>query len=504
MDFTRLFAGGAIVSFIVASWDKIKEFCWRIVSLLIQQVEIPSQEVHDALVSYLVDNFKRSPTYDRVYGATHENLRVGRYGLIPYELFGQRSIVFWKGKIPFFFGLKEGVTTTNQDQYRGRYQEQDSKSSTITFIRGTIDIDDIILKACESRNNMMWRVATDDKEAEKRFSVYHLPNKKNSDDEHQPTSDGFPWYQQSSYRLIGFSSMELGKAPIANGKALDNLIFPDKIKLLIKEVERWSKSKDWYRSKFIPWKRGWLLYGPPGTGKTALARAFAEDLDLPIYVYNLAQMDNKTLMKTWSKMQINTPCIALMEDIDNIFHGRENVSRRLPSYSFSSQIDDNDDDNDDDNSKDGSTLFSPLTFDCLLNCLDGVEKSDGVFTIFTTNDLTKVDPALGVPKKSTLSGETEFISTRPGRIDKAIELTFMEPREMKIMAARILEGYENELEKMLDYIDQSKEANIQETPAQFQERCGQIALECYWKQQEENQRATANSIQTTKVYQSLN
>ena len=26
-------------------------------------------------------------------------------------------------------------------------------------------------------------------------------------------------------------------------------------------------------------------------------------------------------------MQVNVPCIALIEDIDNVFHGRENVVR---------------------------------------------------------------------------------------------------------------------------------------------------------------------------------
>jgi len=30
-------------------------------------------------------------------------------------------------------------------------------------------------------------------------------------------------------------------------------------------------------------------------------------------------------------------------------------------------------------------FLTPLTFDCLLNCLDGVERSDGIFTIVTTN-----------------------------------------------------------------------------------------------------------------------
>ena len=39
-------------------------------------------------------------------------------------------------------------------------------------------------------------------------------------------------------------------------------------------------------------------------------------------------MGNHELMKAWSEMQMNVPCIALIEDIDNVFHGRENVARK--------------------------------------------------------------------------------------------------------------------------------------------------------------------------------
>src|SRR5207244_9320578 len=120
---------------------------------------------------------------------------------------------------------------------------------------------------------------------------------------------------------------ELGKATFQKGSALGNLIFPERIKNLIREIELWRNSRSWYRDKGIPWKRGWLLYGPPGTGKTALARAFAEDLNMPIYVFNLAEISNFELIKAWSDMQVNVPCIALIQALANVFHGRTNVAR---------------------------------------------------------------------------------------------------------------------------------------------------------------------------------
>jgi SpoVK/Ycf46/Vps4 family AAA+-type ATPase len=268
------------------------------------------------------------------------------------------------------------------------------------------------------------------------------------------------------------------------GRALDNLIFPQRVKKLIQEIELWRSNRDWYRARGIPWKRGWMLYGPPGTGKTALARAFAEDLNMPIYVFNLAQMANYELMKTWAEMQVNVPCIALIEDIDNVFHGRENVARRNMPMPFMLPRKKDDEGHD-------HPAPTPLTFDCLLNCLDGVERSDGIFTIITTNDISKIDAALGQPRKLP-DGTLEFISTRPGRIDKAVELTYMEVEDKKRMAKRILGEYPEEHRKALEFVDHYPD--LQETPAQFQERCGQLALACFWKEQ---QAAAHQAVVTT-------
>src|SRR5207247_10304065 len=139
-----------------------------------------------------------------------------------------------------------------------------------------------------------------------------------------------------------------------------------------------------------------------------------------------AEMGNHDLIKAWAEMQVNVPCLALIEDIDNVFHGRENVSRKhgLMPMVFAPKKKDGDGDGAD------RGLLTPLTFDCLLNCLDGVERVDGIFTIVTTNDIGKVDPALGQPRKLP-DGSVEFISTRPGRIDKAVELGDMEPADKK-------------------------------------------------------------------------
>jgi hypothetical protein len=119
-----------------------------------------------------------------------------------------------------------------------------------------------------------------------------------------------------------------------------------------------------------------------------------------------------------------------------------------------------------------------LSFDCLLNCLDGVEKSNGIFTVITTNHIEKLDPAMGQPRRKE-DGSLEFISTRPGRIDKAIELGYMADADKLKLARRIFFDNEAGYRQVCRLLE--LEPHRKETPAQFQERCAQIALEMLWQ-----------------------
>lgn len=181
------------------------------------------------------------------------------------------------------------------------------------------------------------------------------------------------------------------------------------------------------------------------TGKTSLVRAIAYDLDLPIYSFDLSTMSNEELIEKWKLMKTYTPCIALIEDIDAVFDGRKN---RLGEYG------------------------GGLTFDCFLNCIGGIENCNGVMLIVTTNNIEDIDEALGVPRKDKDMNGT-LISTRPGRIDRALELKKLTEECRVKIARRILKDYPK-------YINEVVEKGDGDTGAQFQERCTQIALEKYW------------------------
>ena len=48
MDFWQILAGGTAVGLLASCWQQIKEFFWRLLNLLIQQVEIPTERNHAA------------------------------------------------------------------------------------------------------------------------------------------------------------------------------------------------------------------------------------------------------------------------------------------------------------------------------------------------------------------------------------------------------------------------------------------------------------------------
>jgi hypothetical protein len=489
MDLSHLLAGGAILGIVTACWARIKAVCWRIVNIFVQQIELQDEASQSALVDHLVKNYKRSGAYDKIYGAVNEHTIDGKFGLVPFEVLGKRSIIFWNGWFPFFYAMG-----ARPQQAAGANpaapNPQGAAPCTVTFLRGTLNIEKLIKDACDARNAAAWDVDYTHKQRQRRFFIRHVPavTTGNTANNGYQGNSTLAWYQQCRFRLLKHQPHELGKHITARRSPLEDLIFPQRVKELIREIRLWRNNKPWYQERGIPWKRGWLCFGPPGTGKTALARAFAEELDMPLFVYNLAELGNFELMKAWSEMQAATPCVALIEDIDNVFHGREYVARSrfggafLLSRPKKKDAGKNTGEDERDGESGGGGL---LSFDTLLNCLDGVERSEGVFTVITTNDVSKVDPALGQPRRLP-DGTVEFISTRPGRIDKAVELTYMEPGDKKLMARRILGEYEDEHLKMLEFIERFPD--LQETPAQFQERCAQVALARFWEEQHETRR----------------
>lgn len=95
--------------------------------------------------------------------------------------------------------------------------------------------------------------------------------------------------------------------------------------MIIEDIRKFLQSGDWYVSKGVPFRRGYLLYGPPGTGKTSFVQAIAAKLNLSICYLNLSSraMDDDGLNGLLNNSPMNS--IILLEDIDAIFVERTSV-----------------------------------------------------------------------------------------------------------------------------------------------------------------------------------
>ncbi|KAJ3527590.1 hypothetical protein NMY22_g9732 [Coprinellus aureogranulatus] len=157
---------------------------------------------------------------------------------------------------------------------------------------------------------------------------------------------------------------------------------------LVHDVKEFMESREWYRQRGIPFRRGYLMYGPPGTGKTSFIAALAAELELDIYLLSLggSDLDDSALVALLA--EVPSRAILLVEDIDASQGGVSRQPKPVPS--------------------DGLIEFPrrpSITLAGLLNALDGIEASEGRLLFATTNHKETLDPAL----------------YRPGRMDVHVE-----------------------------------------------------------------------------------
>lgn len=420
------------IAFVAAFWQQANRFLawlkgWVIVSRRTDYV------TGYLVLSFMEATMKTRPPVGAAYGSGHAYVRpLERVYRVLYQNLVGATQTFRRGVWPIWFS----PTMTNHNE-SGPSRDF---PLVFSFLRGSYDWERLLKDAAA------WEDATKhgmDKQGT-RYRVHHhygslgsmgellmatSGNKTTRAEAPEPASD---WNGPTrGVRLLEWTFEDVQGAPVIT--TMDTLSLRPELVTLVDELKFWHESQAWYQRHGVPWRRGCLLHGGPGTGKTSFARAIAEMLDLPVHVFDLAGMSNQDLKRAWREMMTMSPCIALLEDLDAVFEGRANVAPQ-------------------------SGMSSGVTFDTLLNCIDGVERVDGLLLIVTTNNLDKLDSAL---------------TDRPGRIDSVVEFKPLDHEGRVKMATRILEN----VELAIELASQGKD----DSAAKFQERCFRVALQRHYE-----------------------
>jgi cell division protease FtsH len=206
---------------------------------------------------------------------------------------------------------------------------------------------------------------------------------------------GLVYFFQNSENFGGGNSqspMSLGKSTARferrpdTGVRFADIAGIDEAKAEFEEIVSFLKEPEKYTIVGAKIPKGILLVGPPGTGKTLLAKAIANEADVPFFsvagsefVEMFIGIGAARVRDLFKKASENAPCIVFIDEIDAV--GRERGA-----------------------GVGGGNDEREQTLNQLLTEMDGFKENKGVIVVGATNRVDILDAAL----------------LRPGRFDRQV------------------------------------------------------------------------------------
>lgn len=193
---------------------------------------------------------------------------------------------------------------------------------------------------------------------------------------------------------------------VSNKRPIESIFLPagDKSKL-VDTIRHFvtDECKNEYAKFNVPYKLNILLYGLPGTGKTSCIHALASEIgsDIGIIYFSRALDDNLFTKALNSVSNLDTCKVIILEDIDCLFSEERKAH---------------------------DTSRNNVTMSGLLNCLDGLSRSEGTIIFMTTND-RKVLKDAALIRACRVDAEIEFKQATDDQIYDMIAYYFPVQKE---------------------------------------------------------------------------